>query len=61
VDKVFVVTAGKATERRVTLGRRHDGQVEVLTGLKVGENVVTVPGNLIDGEAVTMTGAGGRP
>jgi len=60
VDKVFVVTAGKATERRVTLGRRHDGQVEVLAGLKVGEDVVTVPGNLIDGEAVTAAGAGGQ-
>lgn len=61
VDKVFVVTAGKAAERRVTLGRRHDGQVEVLSGLKVGESVVIVPGNLIDGEAVTMSGAGGQP
>jgi len=60
VDKVFVVAAGKAAERRVTLGRRHDGQVEVLTGLKVGEFVVTVPGNLIDGETVTTTGAGGQ-
>jgi RND family efflux transporter MFP subunit len=60
VDKVFVVEAGKAAERRVTLGRRHDGQVEVLTGLKVGESVVTVPGNLIDGEAVTTTAAGGQ-
>jgi RND family efflux transporter MFP subunit len=61
VDKVFVVTGGKAAERRVTLGRRHEGQVEVLTGLKVGESVVAVPGNLIDGETVTTTGAGGRP
>jgi RND family efflux transporter MFP subunit len=60
VDKVFVVSGGKAAERRVTLGRRHEGQVEVLTGLKVGESVVAVPGNLIDGEAVT-TAAGGRP
>lgn len=61
VDKVFVVTGGKAVERRVTLGRRHEGQVEVLTGLKVGELVVAVPGNLIDGEAVTTAAAGGRP
>lgn len=60
VDKVFVVTAGKAAERRVTLGRRHEGQVEVLTGLTVGESVVTVPGNLIDGEAVTIAGAGAQ-
>jgi Cu(I)/Ag(I) efflux system membrane fusion protein len=60
VDKVFVVTAGKAAERRVTLGRRHGGQVEVLTGLAVGESVVTVPGNLIDGESVTIGGAGAQ-
>lgn len=60
VDKVFVVTAGKAAERRVTLGRRHGGQVEVLTGLTAGEAVVAVPGNLVDGEAVTTAAAGGQ-
>ncbi|GMV20416.1 MAG: hypothetical protein AMXMBFR57_03650 [Acidimicrobiia bacterium] len=53
VDKVFIVAAGKAAERRVTLGRRHDGQVEVLEGLKAGELVINRPGNLVDGEAVT--------
>lgn len=57
IDKVFVVAEGKASERRVTLGRRHDGQVEVLTGLKPGESVVAVPGNLVDGESVTVAAA----
>jgi RND family efflux transporter MFP subunit len=63
IDKVFVVAEGKARERRVTLGRRHDGQVEVLTGIKPGESVVAVPGNLVDGESVTVAAAaaGGRP
>lgn len=59
VDKVFVVAEGKARERRVTLGRRHGGQVEVLTGLKPGEPVVAVPGNLVDGEPVAVA-AGAR-
>lgn len=57
VDKVFVVTAGKATERRVTLGRRHDGRAEVLEGLKAGEVVINRPGNLVDGQPV-MAGGG---
>jgi len=60
VDKVFVVTDGKAAERRITLGRRHDGQVEVLNGLTAGELVVASPGNLVAGEAVTTTRAEGQ-
>jgi len=56
VDKVFVVEAGKARERRVTLGRRHAGQVEVLGGIKAGEMVVAAPGNLVEGQAVTVQG-----
>lgn len=56
VDKVFVVEAGKARERRVTLGRRHAGQVEVLGGIKAGEMVVSAPGNLVEGQAVTVQG-----
>ncbi|MGE3342485.1 MAG: efflux RND transporter periplasmic adaptor subunit [Vicinamibacterales bacterium] len=57
VDKVFVVVGGKAVERRVTLGRRHDGRVEVLEGLKAGDVVIDLPGNLVDGQAVSSTGA----
>lgn len=58
VDRVFVVKDGKAAERRVTIGRRETGRVEVLKGLAAGENVVVTPGNLVDGEAVSPTAAG---
>jgi RND family efflux transporter MFP subunit len=61
VDKVFVVSAGKAEERRITVGRRSAGQVEVLTGLSVGDLVVNTPGNLVAGETVTTNRAGGQP
>jgi RND family efflux transporter MFP subunit len=61
LDRVFVVKDGKAAERRVTTGRRHADGVEVIKGLKAGEPVVVTPGNLVDGEAVTATAAGGRP
>lgn len=60
VDKVFVVTAGKVAERRITVGRRHGGRIEILDGLKAGETVVVAPGNLVDGETVTTTPAGAR-
>lgn len=60
VDRVFVVKDGKASERRVTTGRRDASRVEVTKGLAAGEPVVVNPGNLIDGEAVTASPAGGR-
>jgi RND family efflux transporter MFP subunit len=60
VEKVFVVKEGKASERRVTTGRRNAGRVEILKGLTAGDAVVVTPGNLVDGEAVVAT-AGGRP
>jgi RND family efflux transporter MFP subunit len=60
VERVFVVSGGKAAERRVTTGRRDDTRVEVTAGLKPGESVVVNPGNLVDGEAVTPAPAGGR-
>jgi RND family efflux transporter MFP subunit len=58
VERVFVVSAGKAAERRVTTGRRDGPRVEVTQGLKPGESVVVNPGNLVDGEAVTPAGDG---
>jgi RND family efflux transporter MFP subunit len=61
VEKVFVVTEGKAAERRVTTGRREAERVEVLAGLKVGESVVVSPGNLVDGESVSVTAAKDQP
>jgi multidrug efflux pump subunit AcrA (membrane-fusion protein) len=61
VDRVFVVKDGKAFERRVTTGRREADRIEVIKGLTAGEPVVVSPGNLVDGEAVSATNAGGRP
>ena len=42
-DYVFVVDSGgnRADRRRIKLGRRNSEQVEVLSGLKAGERVVT--------------------
>jgi RND family efflux transporter MFP subunit len=60
VERVFVVSGGKAAERRVTTGRRDGTRVEVTAGLKPGESVVVNPGNLVDGEAVAPAPAGGR-
>jgi membrane fusion protein (multidrug efflux system) len=38
---VFVVKDGVATKREVTIGRRRPGEVQVTTGLTLGERVVT--------------------
>lgn len=38
---VYVVIDGKAHQRKVTLGERLPGQVEILSGLAVGDTVVT--------------------
>jgi RND family efflux transporter MFP subunit len=61
VERVFVVSGGKAVERRVTTGRRDGTRVEVTDGLKAGETVVVSPGNLVDGAAVSEAPAGGQP
>jgi len=55
VEKVLVVRQGKTAEVRVTTGRRLGPDVEVVEGLKRGDPVVTVPGNLTGGQAVTVT------
>jgi len=49
--KVFVVQGGKADERPVTLGLSNGAYVEVVTGLKDGEQVVVV------GQAAVKPGA----
>ncbi|MBK9238851.1 MAG: efflux RND transporter periplasmic adaptor subunit [Acidobacteria bacterium] len=61
VDKVFVVADGKAAERRITVGRREADRVEILTGVTAGDRVVVSPGNLVAGDAVTVSTSGGRP
>jgi RND family efflux transporter MFP subunit len=53
VEKVLIVRQGKTAEVRVTTGRRLGPDVEIVDGLKRGDSVVTVPGNLTGGQAVT--------
>jgi RND family efflux transporter MFP subunit len=52
VEKVLVVRQGKTAEVRVTTGRRLGEDVEIVDGLKRGEAVVLVPGNLVGGQPV---------
>jgi multidrug efflux pump subunit AcrA (membrane-fusion protein) len=52
---VFVVKNGKVRKHKVTVGIRQDNRVEILSGLKVGEEVVTDKAySLTDGMEVTV-------
>jgi RND family efflux transporter MFP subunit len=55
VEKVLVVREGTTAEIRVTTGRRFGDDVEILDGLKRGDAVVAIPGNLTGGQAVTVS------
>jgi RND family efflux transporter MFP subunit len=61
ITKVFVVAAGAARERAVSLGARKDGFIEVVKGVRPGELVATSSlAQLQDGAPVTVAGSG-RP
>ncbi len=62
IVKVYVISGGVADERRVRIGQRVDGRIEILEGLRVGESVATSNlGQLATGTAVTVhTGARGE-
>jgi len=50
---VFVARGGRAVHTSVTIGHRNDAEAEVLTGLTVGDRVITFPGDDVsDGVAV---------
>ncbi|MCC7341816.1 MAG: hypothetical protein IT170_12090, partial [Bryobacterales bacterium] len=49
IEKVFLLEEGKSVERLVRTGRREDGRVEIVEGLKAGDRVVVKPGNLVGG------------
>jgi hypothetical protein len=54
MELVFVVKGGKAALRLVKTGKALNGQVEILSGLEEGEQVVTSdPASLDDGQPVT--------
>ena len=60
--KVFVVQEGKAMERAVQLGLSNGAMIEVVSGLKDGEQVVVVgQGALKPGAAVRIVNTPARP
>lgn len=54
IEKVIGVADGKAVEKRVKTGRRAGDRVEILEGAAAGDVVVVEPGNLVDGQPVTI-------
>lgn len=54
IEKVLGVADGKAVEKRVKTGRRSGDRVEILEGAAAGDVVVVEPGNLVDGQPVTI-------
>ena len=55
IEKVLVVREGRVVEVRVQAGRRGADGVEIVSGIKPGEQVVLQPGNLAPGQSVTAT------
>ncbi len=52
IEKVVLVEQGKTKEKPVTTGRRTGPWIEVLSGVKAGDEVVLNPVNLRPGQAV---------
>jgi RND family efflux transporter MFP subunit len=57
IDKVITVEGGKAVENAVVLGRRTEQWTEIVSGIEAGKAVVVDPGNIQQGQPVTITGA----
>lgn len=58
VDYVFVVSGGRATKRKVTIGRRRPGKIEITAGLGAGERVIVEGTQKVrDGTAVREVAA----
>jgi RND family efflux transporter MFP subunit len=54
IEKVLVVRQGKIAEVRVQTGRRTGDSVEIVSGVRAGDEIVREPGNLTSGQAVTV-------
>jgi HlyD family secretion protein len=54
LEKVVLVKEGKAMERTVITGRREGNWVEIRSGLKKGDAVVTEPAGLRTGQPLTI-------
>jgi RND family efflux transporter MFP subunit len=57
IEKVIGVEDGKAVEKRVQTGRRAGDRVEIVDGVKAGDAIVAVPGNLVTGQPVKVVGS----
>ncbi|MEO8504764.1 MAG: efflux RND transporter periplasmic adaptor subunit [Acidobacteriota bacterium] len=55
IEKVLVVENDQTVERKVRSGRSVGDRVEITEGIAAGERVVVEPGNLIGGQAVTVS------
>jgi RND family efflux transporter MFP subunit len=55
VEKVLVVKDGKAKEQRVRTGVHAGDRVEIIDGVKEGDNVIVAPGGLADGSPVNVS------
>ncbi|MEX2224640.1 MAG: efflux RND transporter periplasmic adaptor subunit [Candidatus Rokuibacteriota bacterium] len=55
IEKVLVVEAGRAVEKRVSTGRRTGDRIEILSGLTAGEQVIVRPGALAPGQPVAAS------
>ncbi len=52
---VFLAVTGKAVQRRVTLGERSKGRIEIALGLEPGDTlVIDGAGRLVDGQPLTI-------
>jgi RND family efflux transporter MFP subunit len=56
LQKVLLVKDGKAVERPVTTGARRGEDIEITSGVQVGEMVVEAPGSLQQGQPVRARG-----
>ena len=54
IEKIFLVKEGKAEEKNIATGRRTRDFVEIAVGLQPGDQVVLQPGNLQNGQPVTI-------
>lgn len=57
IEKVIQVEDGKAIEKEIEVGRRDEQWTEIVSGVAVGAEVIVDPGNLQQGQPVTIAGA----
>ena len=54
---VLIVADGRASQRRVKIGRAEDGRVEIVDGVKAGDRLIASGAGIAPGERVRIGGA----